>query len=219
MKIQKKFIKHVIGISSSSNKATFFHDEEATFCTRHLLELKKSTQVLLMHVEQCTPPGIAAWKDRKVYSIGCFDLFHRGHVNLLHSFREFGNYIIVGIHDDASYLALKNKMPIDDLERRMANVKPYVDQIFVIPHTEPTPYLKSMVSDRDVSNNACCYVRGEDMIQFPGREFVNTVMPVYFLPRSDGVSSTLVRTLYHSGKAMAMGAAFAGTDCNGKPIF
>ena len=37
--------------------------------------------------------------------------------------------VIVGIHDDDSYFRLKNKVPIDNTEKRMANVKKYVDQV------------------------------------------------------------------------------------------
>ena len=68
-----------------------------------------------------------------VYTIGCFDLFHIGHQNVLASLREFGYFIVAGIHDYESYFQLKNKYTIDNLEARMNNLKPFVDQLFVIP--------------------------------------------------------------------------------------
>ena len=135
-------------------------------------------------------------------------------MNLLQALREFGDYLVVGIHDDASYFELKKKRPIQFLSERMAQIKPLVDQIYVIPATDPTAFIRNMVSEQD----DCCYVRGEDMRNFPGRDFVESVMPVYFLPRSQGVSSTLVRTLYHSGEQAAQQAAFARTDDTGKPV-
>lgn len=48
------------------------------------------------------PPraGPALTLPAQVYTIGCFDLFHRGHENLLATLREFGDYVVVGIHDD-----------------------------------------------------------------------------------------------------------------------
>lgn len=35
----------------------------------------------------------------KVYTIGCFDLFHFGHVQLIKRMRELGKKVIVGVHD------------------------------------------------------------------------------------------------------------------------
>jgi len=54
-------------------------------------------------------PQHAAWRRAKVYTIGCFDLVHHGHINLLKALRTFGNTVIVGIHDDASYQLLKGE--------------------------------------------------------------------------------------------------------------
>ena len=69
---------------------------------------------------------------------GCFDLLHHGHSNLLESLRQFGSTVIVGIHDDASYLRLKGQIPIDNLETRVHNLGPYADYVFVIEDTDPT---------------------------------------------------------------------------------
>ena len=35
----------------------------------------------------------------KVYTVGCFDLFHHGHVMLINRMREIGKKVIVGVHD------------------------------------------------------------------------------------------------------------------------
>lgn len=57
------------------------------------------------------------------------------------------------------------------------------------------------------------------MPDFPGREYVEARMPVYLLPRSEDVSSTLLRTIYHcDDKEHAVAAAFADTDEVGRPI-
>ena len=91
----------------------------------------------------------------------------------------------------------QHKAPVHSLAKRMANVRPHVDMLFVIPDTDPTAFLQAMVSQQDIDGRNACYVRGEDMEAFPGREWVETVMPIHFLPRSMGVSSTLVRSLYN----------------------
>ena len=133
--------------------------------------------------------------------------------------REFGCYIVAGVHDDESYFQLKKKYTIDNLETRMENAKPYVDQLFVIPSTDPLVYIKSMVSQQDIETGACCYARGDDMLNFPGREWIESVMPVHFVPRTEACSSTLIRTIYHAeDKTIRAKAAFAKTRYDGKPI-
>lgn len=39
----------------------------------------------------------------KVYTIGCFDLFHFGHVQLINHMRELGKKVIVGVHDSRRF--------------------------------------------------------------------------------------------------------------------
>jgi cytidyltransferase-like protein len=184
-----------------------------------LNRLKQSISHMIQQTNSMKPNLPQGWEDRKVYTIGCFDLFHRGHQNVLNSLREFGYFIVAGIHDDESYFKLKNKYTIDNLETRMKNVKPFVDQLFVIPSTNPDLYLQSMVSEQDIMTGSCCYARGDDMLNFPGREWVESVMPVHFVPRTESCSSTLIRTIYHSeDKELGQKAAFAKTRYDGKPV-
>lgn len=184
-----------------------------------LRELKGRVSELLKVADEHRPQLPDGWEARKVYTIGCFDLFHRGHQNVLNSLREFGYFIVAGIHDDESYFQLKNKYTIDNLETRMKNVKPFVDQLFVIPSTNPDIFLKCMVSEQDILTGSCCYARGDDMLNFPGREWVESVMPVHFVPRTESCSSSLLRTIYHSeDPELAKKAAFAVTNYDGKPI-
>ena len=184
-----------------------------------LQSMLASVHVMIKKTLSLKPLLPIGWTDRKVYTIGCFDLFHRGHANVLTSLREFGAFIVVGIHDDESYFKLKNKQPIDNLAKRMAAVKPYVDQIFVIPHTDPLEFIKAAVSTQDIEVGMCCYARGDDMLNFPSRDWVESVMPVHFLPRTEGCSSSLIRTIYHDGDGQTREkAAFAKTRYDGKPV-
>jgi cytidyltransferase-like protein len=54
-----------------------------------------------------------------VFSVGCFDTFHEGHVKLFERMRLYGKQVIVGIHDDESILILKNHLPLDKLQVRI----------------------------------------------------------------------------------------------------
>jgi len=213
-KILKKFDKR----TGLNKKEEFLNEMNSNismnfFNGENLSNMRKMLKELVQRVNKTKPEQSNNCK--KVYTIGCFDVFHRGHENLFRAMREFGNFIVVGIHDDSSYFKLKNKHPVDNLEIRMNNIKPFVDIIFVIPATEPTPYIKAAVSQHDIDKHQVCYVRGEDMPDFPSRAWVEATMPVHLLPRSEGVSSTLLRTIYHDNVKEAY---FAATDHLGRPI-
>lgn len=217
-KILKKFDKRT-GSMIREDKLAELHETHAFLEGVVLAELKDKVTAMIDEVHALKPTLPEGWEERKVYTIGCFDLFHRGHQNVLMSLREFGYFIVAGIHDDESYFKLKNKYTIDNLETRINNVKPFVDQIFVIPSTEPLMYVKGMVSDQDIETGSCCYARGDDMLNFPGREWIESVMPVHFVPRTESCSSTLIRTIYHAeDESIRSKAAFAKTRYDGKPI-
>lgn len=42
-----------------------------------------------------------------VFTNGCFDLLHRGHVEYLHAARALGDHLVVGLNSDASVRRLK----------------------------------------------------------------------------------------------------------------
>lgn len=226
-KIVKKFSK-VAGSDEERDAYMAKQDADVAFAFFSGEELAAQVARVdaLLETTVTMRPRNSNWANTRVFTVGCFDLAHRGHENLFRALREYGRYLVVGLHDDESYFKLKRKQTIDKLEKRIENIKPFCDQVFVIPSTDPTPFLKAMVSDQDVRDGYCCYVRGADMPQFPGRAFVESVMPVYLLPRSDGVSSSLVRAIFHAAadddadmvQARAMAAAFAPQDADGKPL-
>ncbi|CAF5209486.1 unnamed protein product, partial [Rotaria magnacalcarata] len=136
----------------------------------------------------------AIWLDGradKVYTIGCFDLFHEGHRLLLQRMRQFGREVIVGVHDSRSIQKLKHRVPVDGTETRMLNVKRYADQVYCVAGTDPSVFVKSIVHLN--KNETALYVRGDDMADFPSRHVVEELMPVKFLPYTNGVSSTKLR--------------------------
>jgi cytidyltransferase-like protein len=136
----------------------------------------------------------AIWIDGradKVYTVGCFDLFHEGHRLLLQRMRQFGREVIVGVHDSRSIHKLKNRVPIDGTETRMLNVKRYADQVYCVAGTDPSSFVTCSVYLKE--NETAIYVRGDDMGDFPSRHVVEELMPVKFLPYTNGVSSTKLR--------------------------
>ncbi|KAK3086485.1 hypothetical protein FSP39_019057 [Pinctada imbricata] len=127
----------------------------------------------------------------RVYTVGCFDLFHHGHIRLLERMRALGKEVVVGVHDSRSIYQLKKKVPIDSTEKRMTNVKQHADIVFCVAGTDPTNFIYCIVNEAD--DRSCMYVRGDDMENFPARELCEKLMTVKFLPYSQGVSSTKLR--------------------------
>jgi len=48
-------------------------------------------------------------RERLVFTNGCFDILHRGHVNYLYQARALGDRLVVGLNSDASVRQLKGE--------------------------------------------------------------------------------------------------------------
>jgi len=86
---------------------------------------------------------VETWKNQGktvVFTNGCFDLLHPGHIDYLHKARGLGDVLIVGLNDDASISRLKGPTrpinPLADREIMLAALKS-VD--LVVPFAEDTP--------------------------------------------------------------------------------
>lgn len=68
--------------------------------------------------------AVKKWKSANkkiVFTNGCFDLLHKGHVDYLEKAKKLGDILIVGINDDSSVSNLKGKnRPIQDESGRLA---------------------------------------------------------------------------------------------------
>lgn len=76
-----------------------------------------------------------------VFTNGCFDLIHPGHIHLLRIARSFGGVLLVGLNDDDSVRRLKGPgRPINPLSARaeVLSAVRHVDHI--IPFSEDTPF-------------------------------------------------------------------------------
>lgn len=127
----------------------------------------------------------------KVFTVGCFDLFHHGHVTLINRMREIGKKVIIGVHDSRSIYKLKKRVPVDSTEKRMLNVKAEADEVFCISGTDPSNFMTCIVNLAE--GETAVYVRGDDMKDFPSRDVVENLMPIKFLPYTKGVSTTQLR--------------------------
>ena len=80
-------------------------------------------------------------KMKVIFTNGCFDILHRGHVELLNYCKQIGGKVVVAINSDASIKRLKGESrPFysqDDRKFMLESCK-YVDEVIVFG--EDTPY-------------------------------------------------------------------------------
>ncbi len=78
--------------------------------------------------------------EKVVFTNGCFDIIHAGHVGYLAEARKLGQRLIVAINDDASVKRLKGSgRPINPVERRMTVLAGLEAVDWVVSFSEDTP--------------------------------------------------------------------------------
>ncbi len=105
--------------------------QKDTFSGKGILSLEQ----LLLAVDDARAQG-----DKIVFTNGCFDILHAGHVAYLEQARTLGGKLIVAVNDDASVTRLKGLgRPINTLDRRMAVLAGLGAVDWVIGFSESTP--------------------------------------------------------------------------------
>ena len=90
------------------------------------------------------------WKKNEkkiIFSNGCFDLLHKGHIDLLAKARSLGDVLIVGLNSDVSVKALKgDKRPIQNQKVRFNNLLKLnnVDLVIIFEETTPLKLIKKI---------------------------------------------------------------------------
>ncbi len=121
---------------------------------------------------------------RIVFTNGCFDILHVGHVKYLQEAKSFGDILIVGLNSDESVSRLKGPTrPVNCAEDRAYLLAALEAVDFVVPFTEDTPHdlIKLVAPDT--------LVKGGDYEgkQVVGTEFAKELKLVDFV---DGKSTT-----------------------------
>lgn len=95
-----------------------------------------------------------AHKEKIVFTNGCFDILHAGHVTYLEQARAQGDRLIVAVNDDASVSRLKGPgRPINSVDRRMAVLAGLGAVDWVISFSEGTP------------ENLLCHVKPDVLVK------------------------------------------------------
>lgn len=99
--------------------------------TRKIVTLDEAKQI----VEEWKTAG-----EKIVFTNGCFDIIHKGHVSYLAKARDLGTKLILGLNTDESVKRLKGaNRPVKELESRALTVASFEYIDLVIPFSEDTP--------------------------------------------------------------------------------
>ncbi|HBW47486.1 TPA: D-glycero-beta-D-manno-heptose 1-phosphate adenylyltransferase [bacterium] len=97
-----------------------------------------------------------------VFTNGCFDIIHAGHIKLLKEARALGDFLIVGLNSDNSVKRLKgaNRPINDEMKRRdVLEAIRYVDELIIFE--EDTPLELILALKPDVLVKGSDYGKGE----------------------------------------------------------
>jgi D-glycero-beta-D-manno-heptose 1-phosphate adenylyltransferase len=125
---------------------------------------------------------------RIVFTNGCFDILHRGHVELLAQCRDFGDYVVLGLNSDSSVKKLKgDKRPLNDQQSRaiVLAALSFVDAVIIFEEDTPFELLTEIKPDILVKGGdyKADEIVGADLIRQNGGE-------VRIVPLVAGYSTT-----------------------------
>jgi D-beta-D-heptose 7-phosphate kinase/D-beta-D-heptose 1-phosphate adenosyltransferase len=134
-----------------------------------------------------------------IFTNGCFDILHRGHIEYLTKAKEFGDVLIVGLNSDTSVQRLKGKdRPINsesDRARILDALKP-VDYVVIFEEDTPLRLIQTVKPD--------VLVKGGDykVEEIVGSEFVVSYGgKVEIIPFVEGKSTTkIIQKIKGEGK-------------------
>ncbi|EMJ95569.1 D-glycero-beta-D-manno-heptose 1-phosphate adenylyltransferase [Leptospira alstonii] len=130
-------------------------------------------------------------KDRKiVFTNGCFDLVHKGHITYLSQARELGDFLWVGLNSDSSVKRLKGEQrPVvceEDRAVLLSNLR-FVDAVTIFPQDTPLDLIRLVKPAIHVKGGD---YKAEDLPETPMiREFGGEVQILPFVP---GKSTSLL---------------------------
>jgi len=124
-----------------------------------------------------------------VFTNGCFDLLHKGHIDLLYKASTYGDKLVVGINSDESVRKLKGEnRPIENQnirKKKLLKLK-FVDEVPIFQESTPLKIIKTICPN--------VLIKGDDynISEIIGAEFVtNMGGKVITIPLTPGFSTTL----------------------------
>ncbi|MCX7986070.1 MAG: D-glycero-beta-D-manno-heptose 1-phosphate adenylyltransferase [Bacteroidales bacterium] len=131
------------------------------------------------------------FKKKIVFTNGCFDILHKGHIEYLHQAADMGDILIIGLNSDASVSRLKGQgRPVQDQETRAQILASLSCVNYVVLFDEDTPKNLIQLVQPDILVKGGDYadiekIVGYDIVKQKGGE-------VIALPFVEGHSTTQI---------------------------
>ena len=97
---------------------------------KKLISIKKLSQKLLKFRKN---------KKKIVFTNGCFDILHSGHIKLLINSKKKGDILVVGLNSDKSYKIIKKKLPKFNFNLRSKYLSEIISVDFIIKMEKDNP--------------------------------------------------------------------------------
>ena len=123
--------------------------------------------------------------DKTVFTNGCFDIIHRGHLELLEYCRDIGSYVIVGLNSDDSVKRLKgSERPYFNEQDRKFLLESLscVDEVHIFDEDTPYNIISKLKPD--------IIVKGGDYV--PSEVVGNDISDVIIFNFINGYSTTKI---------------------------
>jgi D-beta-D-heptose 7-phosphate kinase/D-beta-D-heptose 1-phosphate adenosyltransferase len=146
---------------------------------------------------------VQSWQDdgqKVVFTNGCFDVLHRGHITYLQEAKATGDKLIIGLNSDESVRRLKGQhRPIQCIEDRAVILEALGCVDVVVEFVEDTP--AELIAELQPN----VLVKGGDYQEdeIVGRDIVlSNGGEVKIIPLVEGVSTSSIISRILSGKAL-----------------
>lgn len=124
------------------------------------------------------------------YLSGTFDLFHIGHLNLLRRAKQYCDYLVVGVHRDASHKGKDTFIPFEERVEILRNIR-YVDKVIESEKEDDDVYRKGIVNYHYLFVGSD--YKGTERFNRYERYFSDKDVEIVYFPYTKGTSSTQLR--------------------------
>lgn len=124
------------------------------------------------------------------YLSGTFDLFHIGHLNMLRQAKQYCDYLVVGVHKDASHKGKETFIPLAERMDIVRNIR-YVDEVILSLPEDDDIYRQGIVK-YDYLFVGSDY-KGSERFNRYEAYFADKDVKIIYFPYTKGTSSTQLR--------------------------